>query len=114
MSYCVHNVTVAVLPGTKSMEIHCSGHIMYTILIGHSYFQIDKPEITEPTNPIQCRPHDLGLIRVRDNVNRSYFKLLLICLTNILYLEEVVARTIGLFTLVCGWSGVPLAVGPDK
>ena len=21
----------------------------------------EKPEITEPTNPIQCRPHDLAL-----------------------------------------------------
>ena len=21
----------------------------------------EKPEITEPTNPIQCRPHDLDL-----------------------------------------------------
>ena len=36
VSYCVHNVTTAVLPSTKPMETLCSGHIIYTI--GHSYF----------------------------------------------------------------------------
>ena len=35
VSYCVHNVTTAVLPSTSSMEILSSGHIMYTI--GHTY-----------------------------------------------------------------------------
>ena len=34
VSYCVHNVTTAVL---QSMETHCSGHFMYTIR--HTYFQ---------------------------------------------------------------------------
>ena len=36
VSYCVHNVTTAVLPSTSSMETLSSGHIMYTI--GHTYF----------------------------------------------------------------------------
>ena len=35
VSYCVHKVTTAVLPSTKSMETLSSGHIMYTI--GHTY-----------------------------------------------------------------------------
>ena len=36
VSYCVHNVTTAVLPSTSSMETLCSGHFIYTI--GHTYF----------------------------------------------------------------------------
>ena len=36
VSYCVHNVTTAVLPSTSSMETLSSGHFMYTI--GHTYF----------------------------------------------------------------------------
>ena len=35
VSYCVHNVTTAVLPSTSSMETLSSGHFMYTI--GHTY-----------------------------------------------------------------------------
>ena len=50
VSYCVHNVTTAVLPSTSSMEILSSGHIMYTI--GHTY--IPKSWTTNLKNTVQA------------------------------------------------------------
>ena len=51
VSYCVHNVTTAVLPSTSSMETLSSGHIMYTI--GHTY--IPKSWTTNLKNTVVPR-----------------------------------------------------------
>ena len=54
VSYCVHNVTTAVLPSTKSMETLSSGHIIYTI--GHTYFPKSLDTVTESLGQLSGDP----------------------------------------------------------
>ena len=69
MSYCVHNVTTAVLPSTSSMETLSSGHFMYTI--GHTYFPKSLDNQLNKCNNVSICANDTIIIMTVKNYHFS-------------------------------------------